>query len=120
MSLDSRAYLWDVSTAAALIEEFCTGRDLDAFERDALFRSAVERQLMIVGEALARLAKSDAVLAERIPDLAKIIAFRNVIVHGYASLLPERTWSSVRDDLPQLRALVERLLGEAGQSELSP
>ena len=120
MGRDARAYLWDVSAAAALIEEFCTGRDLDAFERDALFRSAVERQLMIVGEALARLAKADPMLAARIPDLPKIVAFRNVIVHGYAGLLPERTWSSVRDDLPQLRVLVERLLEEAEPPESSP
>jgi uncharacterized protein with HEPN domain len=70
MSRDPRAYLWDVSTAAALIEEFCTGRDLQAFQRDALFRSAVERQLMIVGEALARLAKADPGLAEQIPEQA--------------------------------------------------
>ena len=38
----------------------------------------------IIGEALNQLAKHDPALARRIPDIRDIIAFRNILIHGYA------------------------------------
>ena len=49
-----------------------------------MLRSAVERQFEIVGEALSQLAKAAPELAAQIPDLPRIVAFRNILRHGYA------------------------------------
>ena len=48
-----------------------------------MLRSAVERQFEIIGEALSQLAKIDPAVAARIPDLRRIVGFRNVLIHGY-------------------------------------
>jgi len=40
-----------------------------------MFRSAVERQFEIVGEALNQSSKIDSDLASQIPDLREIIGF---------------------------------------------
>jgi uncharacterized protein with HEPN domain len=53
MQRDPRAYLWDIQQAANLIVQFTTGRAFDDYLADVMFRSAVERQFMIIGEALA-------------------------------------------------------------------
>ena len=53
------------------------------YSADALLRSAVERQLTIVGEALNRLKKIEPAAASSITDARQIIAFRNILVHGY-------------------------------------
>src|SRR5260370_15641479 len=74
------------------------------FDRDIVSRSAVERQFEILGEALGQLARLDATLAAKIPDLHEIVAFRNVLIHGYALIDRARVWRAVQDDLPVLRA----------------
>jgi uncharacterized protein with HEPN domain len=75
-------------------------------------RSAVERQFEIVGEALAQLARVEAALAGRIPNLPEIIAFRNILIHGYAAIDRARVWRVVEEDLPGLRAALKELLPE--------
>ncbi len=75
-----------------------------------MFRSAVERQFEIVGEALNQLSKIDSDLASQIPDLREIIGFRNILIHGYATINLDRVWQAVIEDLPKLRSALERLL----------
>jgi len=72
--------------------------------RDIVLRSAVERQFEIIGEALAQLARIDAATAQKVPDLRQIIGFRNVLIHGYATVDPARVWRVIADNLPPLRA----------------
>jgi uncharacterized protein with HEPN domain len=58
----------------------------DDYLADDMLRAPVERQFAIVGEALGGLRRADAALAAAIPNLARVVAFRNVIIHGYASI----------------------------------
>ena len=89
------------------------GKSFTDFDSDLVLRSAVERQFEILGEALNRLDRLDAALATRIPDLRQIVAFRNILIHGYASVDRARVWRAVQDDLPPLRATLDDLLGES-------
>lgn len=59
MRPESPALLWDARDAANRIAIFIEGLDEDAYARDALRRSAVERQLEIIGESLNNLRKND-------------------------------------------------------------
>ncbi len=83
MRRDPRAYLWDVREAADAIASFVLGRGFDDYSGDLMLRSAVERQLAIIGEALSQLARVERSLAARIPEVRRVIAFRNVLIHGY-------------------------------------
>ena len=62
------------------------GRNFAEFDTDIMLRSAVERQFEIIGEALGTLARVDATIAARIPEFRDIVAFRNILIHGYAIL----------------------------------
>ncbi len=75
--------------------------------------AAVERQFEIIGEALAGLRRADPPAAARIPDLPRIIAFRNVLIHGYATIDARLVWGVVENDLDGLRAAIAQLLGSA-------
>ncbi len=69
MQRDPRAFLWDVREAALAIQSFTSGMDVGAYAANEMAQSAVERKFEIIGEALNQLAKLDAALAARIPDL---------------------------------------------------
>lgn len=118
MERDARAYLWDVQPAADTIGRFIGGLDEVGYTGNALVRSAVERQFEIIGEALNRLAKTDPNLARRVPHLRDIIGFRNVLVHGYATIEHARVWRIAETQLPALHDAVSALLAELGPPEV--
>ncbi|HEV2098467.1 MAG TPA: HepT-like ribonuclease domain-containing protein [Stellaceae bacterium] len=114
MQRDARAYLWDAVQAANSVRAFIRARNYEAFAEDDLVRSAVERQLQIVGEALAQLAKLDPQSAATVPDLPRIIAFRNILVHGYAGIDYETVWRLIQEKLPELISNLTAILDERG------
>ena len=113
MQLESKKLLEDIRNAAELILQFTAGRTLDDYGHDALLRSGVERQFEIIGEALNRLSRSDSETASRVGDFPRIIAFRNVLIHGYNAIDNEVVWDVVQQNLPALHRQVERMLKEA-------
>jgi uncharacterized protein with HEPN domain len=110
MRPEAAALLWDARGAAERIARFTTGRELDDYLADDLLRAAVERQFEIIGEALGRLRATDPDMAANIPELARIVAFRNVLIHGYATVDDRLVWDVVQVKLPVLRAALHALL----------
>jgi len=111
MPHDPEKYLHDMLEAGAFLLEFTEGHDAADLRTDRGFRSAVERELQIIGEALIQLTKFHPTIAERITEHQRIIRFRHVLVHGYDILDPDVVWSIVVNKLPSLKAEVENLLG---------
>lgn len=114
MQRDPRAFLWDVREAALAIQSFTTGMDAAAYAANPMAQAAVERKFEIIGEALNQLSKLDAAVAARIPDLAQIVAFRNQLIHGYATVNVSTVWNITQTALPALRDAVQGLLDELG------
>lgn len=112
MQRDPRAYLWDVRESALAIQSFTTGMDATAYAGNAMAQAAVERKFEVIGEALNQLAKLDAALAARIPDLPQIVAFRNQLIHGYATVNVGTVWNIAQNALPTLLDAVQALLDE--------
>jgi len=70
----------------------------------------MQRQFEIIGESLAQLRTVDADTAASVPELARIVAFRNLLIHGYATVDDKIVWGVVEGSLPQLREALRRLL----------
>lgn len=111
-------YLWDAWHAASRIARFTAGRSYDDYLADEMLRAAVERQFEVIGEAFTGLRRLDPGLAASIPDLPRIVAFRNVLIHGYATVDDLLVWSVIQGELAELLALLGHLLGEAGDGRL--
>ena len=113
MHVDARKLLWDAQQAAERIARFTAGKTFVDYEADDYLRSAVERQFEIIGEALNQLGRVDPVTAAAIPELPRIVAFRNVLIHGYASVDNRLVWGVIEANLGSLRAALEMLLAQA-------
>jgi uncharacterized protein with HEPN domain len=112
MQREAKAYLWDIASASASIRDFTTGKDLKAYLNDEMLRAAVERKFGIVGEALSQLLRHFPEYRDRITLVGEIVAFRNQLVHGYATVRDDIVWEIVRVYLPKLHREVTEFLAE--------
>jgi uncharacterized protein with HEPN domain len=117
MQLEARKYLYDIQQAAELVAQFTAGKAFADYQREPMIRLAVERGFEIIGEALSQLAKLDAALAVRISEYRRIIAFRNILIHGYAEVDDRLVWDVVETKLPVLRQQAAELLRESGEQQ---
>jgi len=117
MERDPRVYLWDVQDAAADLIQFTAGLNFLEYQENKLVRAAVERKLEVIGQASNQLSKHSPELAQRIPELRRIVDFRNVLIHGYSTIDHDEVWENVQQRLPALRETVSAMLAELGPPE---
>lgn len=103
--------LVDALGAIGSAQEFVAGITLDAYALDKMRRSAVERQLEILGEACAKLSKLEPDLLNAVTNLKLAIGLRNRIIHGYDSVDDEIVYLTATEDLESLKVDLARLLG---------
>lgn len=107
--------LWDMVEAMRRILRFITGVSYEDYIENDLLRSAVERQLEVLGEAANRVTPAFQAEHPEI-DWRNIIGLRNVIIHRYDQLENERIWHSVTLVVPGLLQIVESLVPPFGDS----
>ena len=110
----SAVLLWDASRALGHVGTFVADKSHDDYLEDILLRSAVERQLEIVGEALSALRRTDPATAALIPELHAAVGFRNVLSHEYSAVDDDVVWRTATEQAPALKTLIEHLLPPVG------
>lgn len=94
--------------------EATAGKSWEEYRRNRLLRQAVERNFEIIGEAMRRLTRESPETARRISEHERIIAFRNVLIHGYDLVDDELVWDTIKEKVPALFAEVEEIIKEGG------
>jgi uncharacterized protein with HEPN domain len=98
-------------TAAQEILEFMQGVSQSEFERNNQLRYAVERQLMVIGEAARHVSDEFQNEYPKVP-WSQIIGQRNVLAHDYGEILVERVWLTATKSLPELISLLDQIIPE--------
>ena len=85
-------YLLDIESIIFELEKIIAFHKSDYFDFEANFISirAVERDLMIIGEALNKIKKYSKEI--EISNTNQIIGLRNLIVHAYDAIDPAVLW----------------------------
>ena len=106
---DPRTYLWDVRRAAEQVGFFVNGRVRARNTRPTLCcappLSAVRDHRRSPGQLHVR----NQGLPEN-ADLVRIVAFRNVLIHAYASVDDDLVWSVATEKVAALVASLNELL----------
>ena len=113
MPRDPEKYLHDIADSCKFLLTFTSGRSLDEYRQDRGFRSAVERELQIIGEAVMMLKGLNPKLTDKISESDRVIHFRHVLVHGYDILNHDLIWNVVENKLAILLREVEKLLADS-------
>ncbi len=115
---DPRKYLYDILNCGEFLLKFTQGKTIQDYKNDRAFRSALERELQIIGEAMMQLDNIAPQIADQISEHRNIIGFRHVLVHGYSNLDPATVWSVIETKLSPLCSQVRTLLQQDKQNSL--
>lgn len=102
------AYISEIQSAIGDIQSYIKGLDFKSYLSDNKTKDAVERRLITAGEALSQMSKMDEHLGQKISDFRKIVAFRNILVHGYFGIDDKIVWDILSSKLPALKADLEK------------
>lgn len=101
--------LQDIIMASNNIMAFTEGHSLEELSVDRLRYFAVVKNVEIIGEAAFMLTPEFKESHQEIP-WDDIIKMRHILVHGYATILPELLWHTALIDVPELKKSIELLL----------
>jgi uncharacterized protein with HEPN domain len=109
VDIKDAARLNDIVKAAEAIASFINGQTEADYNANLLLRSAVERQVEIVGEAARALSQTFRAAHPEIP-WKKIGATRNILAHDYGMIRNDILWQIASVHVPDLLAQVRPLV----------
>lgn len=106
---NERLYLTDILDSIIGIEVYINNMTADEFANDRKTYNATIREFEIIGEAVKHLSPQATIKYPHV-EWQDIIDFRNLLIHEYFGVDLEMVWNIIMDDLPGLKAAVEKLL----------
>jgi uncharacterized protein with HEPN domain len=111
MPRDERAYLADIIESCDAIAVAVSGLGLEDYKANRLVRSSVEREFIIIGEAMAALFRVAPSAFGSITRARRIVDFRNQLTHAYPTVDNALVWAIIEHDVPLLRKESMKLMG---------
>jgi len=104
-----KAYLGHILKAINTIEGYIGNMEYEEFKSNQMAVDAVIRELAVVGEASNNLSQE---FIDDNPDLPfrDAIDMRNFLIHEYFGVSVRQVWETAKDDLPELKKFVEKIL----------
>ncbi|MFN3264374.1 MAG: DUF86 domain-containing protein, partial [Aquificaceae bacterium] len=102
-------YLMDIIREIKFIRKHTEGIDFEEFISNDLLTHAITRALEIIGEAAKNLPEE---LLRNYPEIdwKKVKGMRDRLAHAYFGVDYSVVWRVVKEDLPELQRVVEKML----------
>jgi len=112
MPRDARAYLADIVDSCAAIQSATRDMTLAEYRNNRLVRSSVEREFILIGEAMAAISRTAPEIFVAIRKSRRIVDFRNQLTHEYATVDDAIVWAVVETDVPILAGECQGVLDQ--------
>ena len=106
---DAQTHFRDILDGINLIDLFLKDMEFEAYKSDLKTKSAVERQMQIITEAVYRLGDQAEILCPG-PDWKGYMGMGNILRHGYHRVDDKVVWDTVKFDLPPLKEAILKVL----------
>lgn len=109
-------HLRDILESILYIEQFVKGLPFEAYRQDELTKSAVERKIQILTEAVIRLEGEGPEAYPEI-DWKAYRGLGNFLRHSYHRVDDQIVWNTIQEELPILKDIVRTALRLSGLQE---
>lgn len=96
------AFLQDMAVACDRVARFIAGKSLEDYRHDDFLRSAVERQVEIIGEAARQISAATQTANPQV-QWRPIIAQRHILAHEYGEIEHSLIWKVASVHVAALR-----------------
>src|SRR4051812_17998711 len=112
-------YLHQMQVAASDVCNFIEGMDKAAFLDNLIVQRAVGMSILMLGEAVVRLARDNPEFPVDHPEIPwqNIQGLRNRIAHGYFDIDLDIVWDTANASLPELLSQLDALRHWRAQGE---
>jgi|SRR5659263_33271 len=113
---DYSDFVQDILDTINDVEDFIGGMDFEDFIKDKKSVYSVVRAIEIIGEATKNVPK---LIRTKYPDVPwkKMAGMRDRLVHGYFGVDLEILWETAKEDVPQLKTPVSKVLEDLEKGE---
>ncbi len=112
MKKDPLVFLGHILESIERIEEFTKGITKEDFLESVQLQDSVIRRIEIIGEAAKNMPAEFQKEYGEIP-WSKMARTRDKLIHGYFGIDLEMAWDIVKNDLPELKIKIRKILNEA-------
>lgn len=109
MKRDPRIFINDILECIAKIEKFVGDMNFEEFLKDEKTKSAVVRELEVIGEATKNIPKSIRERYKSVP-WSQMAKTRDKMIHFYFGVDYEIAWKVVKERLPEIKPSIEKVL----------
>ncbi len=109
-------YLQDILEEINALEDFVKGMEQAEFIKDRKTVHAAIRSFEVMGEAVTKIP---AAVKNKHPEVPwRLIAgMRNKLIHEYFGVDKNTLWITIKEDIPKLRPLIEKMLDDYGRGK---
>ena len=110
-NIRDKGRLLHIMEAIDNIASFTEGVSYDEFCANPMRYFAIVKNIEIIGEAAYMLTREFVETHPEV-DWQMIVRMRHVLVHGYYQLERPEIWSTAKNDVPSLKAPVQKMINE--------
>lgn len=104
-------FFQDILESIDKIYEYTSKISYEDFRCNNMIIDAVIRNFEIIGEAAKHIPEEYKENYLELP-LREMTGMRNVLIHDYLGIDYQFIWQTIKDDLPQLRAIIVKIIKE--------